>query len=187
MSDQEYFTVHHAMTVNIEPLAAEESLPSLEAFETEIPMPFKVASEFSLFEQENSLQPLDTQNKDISKIVTLLEQQNAKLNLLLSYLLSQQDDTHHRYTSISFGASQLTFYSEQPFAIDALARVKLFLEHPAAAVYCYASVAQCTAQDAGYHVTVHYERLRDLDQDLLIRASLYQQQQLLRQRTLTRQ
>ena len=40
MSDQEYFTVHHKMTVNVEPLAQDQAFPSFDQFEGEIPAPF---------------------------------------------------------------------------------------------------------------------------------------------------
>lgn len=37
MNDQEFFTVHHALTINVEPLAEHFTLPSHEIFEAEIP------------------------------------------------------------------------------------------------------------------------------------------------------
>ncbi len=46
MNDQEFFTVHHALTINVEPLAEHFTLPSHEIFEAEIPAPFVVAREF---------------------------------------------------------------------------------------------------------------------------------------------
>ncbi len=66
-------------------------------------------------------------------------------------------------------------------------RVKLFLEYPAAAIYCYASVMQCQQEPEHTLVTLKYDLLRDVDQDLLIKAALYQQQRLLRQRSLDRE
>ncbi|NAW59814.1 MULTISPECIES: PilZ domain-containing protein [unclassified Vibrio] len=187
MSDQEYFTVHHHMTANVEPLDDGVTLPSCNDFDAEIPVPFKVASEFCHLEQANEHARLDMQNKDIRQIVELLENQNAKLNLLLTYMLSQQDDPRYRYTTESFGASQFTFRSTQAMPTDMQARVKLFLEHPSAAIYCYGRVTGCDAQENDFLITMKYERLRDSDQDLLIKAALFQQQKLLRQRSLTRE
>ena len=64
--------------------------------------------------------------------------------------------------------------------------MKLFLDHPAAAIYCYAQVVECESAEQGYVVTLKYKLLREADQDLLIKAALYQQQKLLRQRSLER-
>lgn len=35
MNDQEFFTVHHALTINVEPLAEHFTLPSHEIFEAD--------------------------------------------------------------------------------------------------------------------------------------------------------
>ena len=67
-----------------------------------------------------------------------------------------------------------------------LVKAKLFLEHPAAAIYCYAEVFSSEAKDSGFEIKFKYAHLRDADQDLLIKAALHQQQKLLRQRSLDR-
>lgn len=85
-----------------------------------------------------------------------------------------------------FGASQFTYISEKPVADDTKLRVKLFLDHPPSAIYCYAETESCQQEDAHYLVKARYVRLRDSDQDLLIKAALYQQQKLLRQRSVER-
>lgn len=47
MSEQEYFTVNHALAINVEALEAGADFPCFDQFEREIPAPFLVASEFS--------------------------------------------------------------------------------------------------------------------------------------------
>ena len=186
MSDQEYFTVHHHMTVNVEPLADNFTYPSFDQFADEIPAPFLVASEFSSLDQLNDAARAELKSNDFKHVIALLDTQNAKLNLLLTFMLSQQDDPSYRHQTITFGASQFSYCANQELEVGTKVRAKLFLDHPAAAIYCYGSVLNCSAEGEQFTITVKYDLLRDLDQDLLIKAALYQQQKLLRQRSLNR-
>ncbi len=186
MTEQEYFTVHYNLTINVEALGSDFALPDEETFSSEIPTPFIVASEFSHLDSLADNARLELQNKELKHVTQLLDTQNAKLNLLLSFMLAQQDDASARFQTTQFGASQLTYMSNKALNLNQLVRVKLFLDHPAAAIYCYAEVVECLSSGQGFHVTLKYKMLRDTDQDLLIKAALYQQQKLLRQRSLER-
>ncbi|MCW8327285.1 PilZ domain-containing protein [Photobacterium sp. SDRW27] len=182
MNQDEYFSVHTGLTINVEPLAQGEQLPDALAFSQEIPPLFRVASECSGLE-EGVEQSLANLVKDDSKpLLDYLAAQNSKINLLLSFVLSQQDDPALRYTTETFGASRLTFLSKNAFSVGSLARVKLFLDKPPAAVYCYAEVIDSQAKNGLFEITLKYNRLLEDDRDLLIRAALYIQQKLLRQR-----
>ncbi|MGF1696081.1 PilZ domain-containing protein [Vibrio kyushuensis] len=186
MSKQEFFSVHHQMTVNIEPLAADFVFPSTQVFESEIPTPFIVASEFSQLDQLSESARVELKNSDFKHVVQLLDTQNSKLNLLLTFMLSQQDDEQYRNKTLSFGASQFSYCSATPLPAETKVRVKLFLDHPPAAIYCYGTVDSIEENEQGWETTVRYSLLRDIDEDLLIRAALHQQQKLLRQRSLNR-
>lgn len=186
MSDQEFFTVNHTLTVNIEPLAEDATLPSIEKFEAEIPAPFIVASEFSNLDLLNDSARNELKNSDFKHVIQLLDTQNSKLNLLLTFMLSQQDDVSLRHHTHSFGASQFTYMSDSAIRSGTKIRIKMFLDHPAAAIYCYGHVTEVEDNNDTYLITVRYDLLRDLDQDLLIKAALFQQQKLLRQRSLNR-
>ncbi|WPC73153.1 PilZ domain-containing protein [Vibrio porteresiae] len=187
MTDQEFFSVHHALTINVQPLEDSFVLPSTEEFAREIPAPFIVASEFSQLDLLTDQAKSEMKSNDFRHVCQLLDTQNAKLNLILSFLLSQEDSQAHRYRSYSFGASQFAYYAPTEMSVGTKVRAKLFMEHPAAAIYCYGSVISCDTQDTEHLVTVRYDLLRDVDQDLLIKAALYQQQKLLRQRSLDRE
>ncbi|MGR6859935.1 PilZ domain-containing protein [uncultured Aliivibrio sp.] len=182
MSHDEYFSVHYDLTINVEPLTMDATLPDTETFEREIPAPFRVAQECSslddVSENELSFLKLD----DGKRLANYLNNQNQKLNLLLSYLLIQQDDEVYRHKTNSFGASKFTYESKTALTITQKAKVKLFLEHPPSAIYCYAQVAQCTQTESGYTIEMTYDLLRDIDQDLLIKAALFQQQKILKLR-----
>ncbi|MDW6003683.1 PilZ domain-containing protein [Vibrio mangrovi] len=186
MVEQEFFTVLHALTINIEPLETGATLPSEEVFESEIPVPFIVACEFSHLDQLSDIARQELKNNDFKNLIQLLDSQNNKLNLLLNFMLSQQDNPSQRYQTESFGASQFTYSASHPVEPGTLLRVKLFLNHPPAAIYCYAHVEACQAEEEQYIITVKYDLLRESDQDLLIKAALYQQQKLLRRRSLER-
>ena len=187
MTEQEFFTVHATLTINVERLPEGYLLPSQDAFEAEIPAPFIVASEFSQLDQLAESARIELKNSDLKNVINLLDAQNSKLNLLLSFMLSQQDEAHSRFKTTRFGASQVAFTSANAIAVGEKARVKLFLESPAAAIYCYAQVSDCQASASQFEVTMKYILLRDSDQDLLIKAALHQQQRLLRQRSLERE
>jgi hypothetical protein len=186
MTEQEYFTVHHNLTINVEALGTDFALPDDETFTSEIPTPFIVASEFSKLDTLADTDRLELQNKELKHVIHLLDTQNAKLNLLLSFMLSQQDDAATRFQTTQFGASQLSYRTDNELEANRLVRVKIFLDHPAAAIYCYAEVVECVSSEQGFIITLKYKMLRDTDQDLLIKAALYQQQKLLRQRSLER-
>lgn len=186
MTDQEFFTVHHTFTINVEPMSDDFIFPSYDRFVDEIPAPFVVASEFSQLDQLNEAAKLELRNSDFKHVVQLLDTQNSKLNLLLTFMLSQQDEPELRHKTSAFGASQLTYLANNAPAVGTKLRIKLFIEHPAAAIYCYATVYSVEEHDAEKSITVKYDLLRDTDQDLLIKAALYQQQKLLRQRSLDR-
>lgn len=186
MVEQEFFTVHHALTVNIEPLDEIFEFPEESIFEAEIPAPFIVASEFSELEHASDLVQQEMKNSDFNHIVQLLDAQNSKLNLLLSFMLAQQDDDRFRHQTVSFGASQFTYLNDSPLTIGTKVRAKLFLNDPAAAIYTYGTVSDSSAHHDVQLITVKYVLLRDCDQDLLIRAALHQQQRLLKERSIQR-
>lgn len=186
MIDQEYFTVHHALKVNIEKLEHDFVFPEESVFEAEIPTPFIIANEFSQLDSMADLARQELKERDLKYVQQLLDAQNSKLNLLLNFMLAQQDDISTRYTTISFGASQFTFLATQPFPEHNKLRIKLFLEHPASAIYLYGHVTECELVGENNQITVKYDLVRENDQDILIKAALFQQQKLLRQRSLER-
>ena len=183
MRQDEYFSVHLGLTINVEPLADGKPLPNAETFSAEIPPLFRIASECNTLEENAERLLLGFGKDDNKALVNYLSAQNSKINLLLSYVLSQQDNAKCRYITETFGASNLSFYSPHSFTVGQNVTVKLFLDHPAAAIYCYAEVVNCSALDDRFLIQLHYTQLLEEDRDLLIRAALHCQQKLLRQRT----
>ncbi|MCG3887451.1 PilZ domain-containing protein [Photobacterium leiognathi] len=183
----EYFSVQLGLTINVESLAKDENIPNEHDFQSEIPPLFRIASECSNLEDNADRLFASFNKNETQALMDYLAAQNSKINLLLSYVLSQQDDPAHRFTTLTFGASNLSFTSSEPYHIGDNVRVKLFLDYPAAAIYCYAEVIESLASNDKFIVKLRYTRLLEDDRDLLIRAALYSQQKLLRQRAQQRQ
>ncbi|OZS44631.1 PilZ domain-containing protein [Photobacterium sanguinicancri] len=195
MIQDEYFSVHAGLTINVEPLDENTACPDEEAFRLEIPPLFRVASECSELEESTERLLSNFGSDDSKALIGYLGAQNTKINLLLSYVLSQQDDPAIRFTTRTFGASRLSFLSPTPLATGCTVRMKLFLTDPPAAIYCYADVIDCqpysnqtgdakgnSGDKNNYEVHLCYSQLLENDRDLLIRAALHVQQKLLRER-----
>lgn len=184
MSEQ-FFSVMHSIPLNVEPLPAGSQPPSLEALEAELPTPFRIAGSISHVDVGTARQ-LRNMGDEFGVLVDVINQQSAKINVLLSYLLSQIDDPQFRRHTQRFGGSELVFFNPQPLATGTLLRLKLFLTDQASAIYCYGQVVDNMPHEPSPEqavlVTVHYAALRPDDRELLVRASLHIQSQQLKLR-----
>ncbi|WP_087017311.1 hypothetical protein [Thaumasiovibrio subtropicus] len=189
MEQDEYFSVHSPISVNLAPLNNDAALPEEEAFLDEIPPLFRVASE--CIELEDAAErELQTFGKDDSQsLLKYLSVQNEKINMLLSYVLLQQNPEETRYNTETFGAGHLTvlFDSANQWQHGQLIKVKIFLESPAAAIYCYGQVSQVEQTEKGQiRYKVNYVRIQESDRDILIRSALHLQQKILKRRAQAR-
>ncbi|WP_407332947.1 PilZ domain-containing protein [Enterovibrio sp. 27052020O] len=186
MSQDEYFSVHAHLKINVEELGDGEQVPSEVEFGREIPVAFRIASQCGDIDSsvEKEIHALHQDNGQA--LGKFLIAQNEKINLLLGFMLAQQDNPKVRYQTETFGASGLTFIAKKAFHKGQHIRLKLFLENPPSAIYCYGSVYGCKEKNGKYAVGMKYIRLQEEDRDVLIRAALHQQQKLLRQRALER-
>ncbi|GAL10129.1 hypothetical protein JCM19233_1106 [Vibrio astriarenae] len=66
MSEQEFFTVHHAMKANVEPLATNFHFPTMDELEAETPAPFVVASEFSRLDPLQESAKTELKNSELA-------------------------------------------------------------------------------------------------------------------------
>ncbi|RTE86939.1 MULTISPECIES: PilZ domain-containing protein [Gammaproteobacteria] len=179
---QEFYCIAEAVPVSVIPVTAEQVPDSFEVFESEVPEVFRLANDIRAVDQ-NSAQALRGLG-DIAKVIQdVLHQQNTKLNLLLGYVLSREDDSDHRFQTLEYGGGG--FKIEAPansFKEGDLAQVKLFLRDIAAAVYAYAEVAEVTASGEQQQVTLAFNLIREDDQEIIVRASLHAQSRLLKKR-----
>lgn len=178
---ESFFLINHPTKVNISVVDAEQATQSMEEFESNMPYAFKISSELSEIESQ-SLKPLRSMGEKLEGLVNYLQLQARKIDLMMSYILIQQDDQNKRAEAVKFGGGGIVVSQTSAMEIGTLAEVKIFLEKEAAAIYCLAEVIEVEIADDLYHVSYVYTHIRDQDQELLVRASLHLQTSQLRNR-----
>lgn len=173
----EFFAIDHEFSVNIQLLDNTEEV-SFEEFMARMPMPFKLATEVSSIDQ-SALQSFKSISSNSSALVNLFNQQSQKIDLLIGYILSQQDEVQSRFKGINFGGGGIKFVSPEPLDIGQLLELKIFILNNNCALYCYGEVIAIentdpTAKTEHVHkVIFHY--IREEDRETLVRASLHEQ------------
>ncbi len=178
---ESFFLINHPTKVNISVVDAEQATQSMEEFESNMPYAFKIASELSEIESQ-ALKPLRSMGEKLEGLVNYLQLQARKIDLMMSYILIQQDDQNKRAEAVKFGGGGIIVSQTSCMEIGVLVEVKVFLEKEAAAIYCLAEVIEVDVVDDLYHVSYVYTHIRDQDQELLVRASLHLQTSQLRNR-----
>lgn len=178
----EFFTIKHNLRVNMKPLGCEYVVPDEHSLVKSMPYAFKIAAQMSEIEAK-ALRPLRNLGEHAHELVEFLNHQSKKIDLMMSFILQQQDDDGFRFTTIEFGAGGLTLLSNNPVNIGEIAELKVFLAEEAAGIFCYGEIIQCKEVQTGYAVSLIFVRIRDEDQELLVRASLHLQTLQLRARS----
>ncbi len=175
----DYFIVEQQINLNVKPF--ENNLPDETTFEALIPAPFKMVSELAALDQ-SALKSLNRIGEFADELASYLRAQARKIDMMMGYLLVQQDDQQHRQRSHSFGGSALCFFHSKPYAAGTLLEVKMFLDHGEGAVFCLVTVLDSLQQDDQYLIRTTYRRLRDVDRELIVRASLHEQSRQLKRK-----
>ena len=182
MTNNEYFLVSYPLAINVEKLKEGENIPDQQQFEQQIPAPFRMASDLAAIDSQ-ALHPLKLNNETTQALWGFLEAQNQKINTLLTYVLSQQDDSRFHYQSSAFSAGCCIFNcDEHLFSVQQNVRLKIFIPEESAAVYCYASVTAINENS----VELTYQQIREEDRELLIRTTLHIQSKQLKLRAAQR-
>jgi len=169
----EFFSITHEFSINVLPIERSSAL-TFEHFINGMPAPFKMASDISIIDQA-ALRPLQGLSGVASQLVDFLNHQNEKINLLMGYILSQQDEEQHRYQGVEFGGGGLLFNANNIFAIGQLIEMKVFLSTENCAVYCYGEVIEVLTIDSVHQHKVIFHFIREDDREVLVRTSLHQQ------------
>jgi hypothetical protein len=169
----EFFAIEHDFSVNITKLNKGD-VKDFDEFMTKMPMPFKLATDMSTIEQSaiRSIQGLGSQ---ANQLVSFLNQQSQKIDLLITYILSQQDEENKRYQGISFGGGGIKFNAPVPFNIGQLLALKIFLLDNNCALYCYGEVIAVEANNTTFDHKVTFHFIREEDRETLVRNSLHEQ------------
>jgi hypothetical protein len=179
----EFFSIKHAIKVNMRCLPIDFVLPHIDELVEHMPYAFKVASELVSIESK-ALRPLRNMGEHAGELAEFLNHLNRKIDLMMSLILQQQDDPALAHESYKFGGGGIVIISKTALPIGQGTELKLFIKEEASAIFCFAEVIACQKQDDSYHVSLIYTRIREQDQDLLVRASLHLQAANLRKRNL---
>ncbi len=178
MISNEYFLVNYQLAINVELLNDGENIPNLQEFERQIPAPFRMASDLAAIDF-HALHPLKLNNETTQALWGYLQAQNQKINTLLTYVLSQQDDSKFHYQTSAFSAGCCLFDCiDSKFSVNQNVRLKIFIPEESAAIYCYANVS--AINENGIELT--YQQIREEDRELLIRTTLHIQSKQLKLR-----
>lgn len=185
----DYFVIEHRIHANIRPL--EGAVPDADQFLKMIPEPFLMAGELAALDR-SALKPLAKLGEMAEELALYLRAQAKKIDIMMRYILMQQDDPTHRCYTHSYGGSALCYYSNVALQPLQLIEVKLFLEQSDGAVYCLAQVISCETADSQsadghYLIKATLCQSRDEDRELIVRASLHQQSRQLKRKAEMRQ
>ncbi len=178
----EFFMIAHPLKINIQLLSDDTKLPELNELDEAMPYAFRIANEMSTV-QSQSLRPLRGLSEHASDLVDYLNLQSRKIDLMMSYILQQQDEPQARFEAVKFGGGGIVVHHETDIPVGTNAQLKLFLTEEAAAIFCYGEVIACQQAADEYHIAFIFNRIREEDQELLVRASLHLQTQQLRKRS----
>ncbi|MFC4699523.1 PilZ domain-containing protein [Glaciecola siphonariae] len=177
-----FFLIAHPIKVNLKPASAADAEQSMAEFEQSMPYAFRISSHMSDIESK-ALRPFRSMGEKFDELVEYLQLQAQKMDLMMSYILQQQDEEAYRHTAVKFGGGGVVVQQSHAVEIGEYAIIKLFLENEAAAIYCIAQAIVCEQtqdNEALFEVSYAYVRIREEDQELLVRASLHLQTAQLR-------
>ena len=178
----EYFSIAHCINANVRPLGMDETVPDEDALEDSMPYAFRIASEMAALEAQ-AIRPLRNLGDHAETLAEYLNHQSRKIDLMMSFVLHQQDEPEHRFKTVKLGGGGVIIESKEAIDVGTKAELKLFLDAEAAAIFCYGEVITCEQVEDSYHIAFIFNSIREQDQELLVRASLHIQTQQLRKRS----
>ena len=177
MESTAYFSVPCQVPVQVELLPVGSEPPQGEAFEAEIPDSFRLASEVATLDPA-SLRAMRSLGETSHELVAYLNLLSRKINALMGYILVQQEQGQPAQLTTAIGASGVIVDGVAEAHLGQHARLKIFLRDEAVSLYCYGQVSAVNESA----VEFRFSRLREQDQEILIRATLHLQAKLLKER-----
>ncbi|GAA5138790.1 PilZ domain-containing protein [Thalassotalea piscium] len=173
----QYFSIEHSFKINVKPLEGNSDC-TFEEFKAQIPTPFLLATQVVAIDNM-ALQPLQTLSGVANQLTQYLHLQSQKIDLLMNFIISQQDEVAYRFQGIRFSGSGITFISDSPLNLNESVEIKLFINIDNCNIYCHGEVIEITNVDEGYQHKVLFHHIREDDRELLVRCSLHTQQKQL--------
>ena len=147
-----------------------------------MPYDCRIASEMAALEAQ-AIGSLRNLGDHAETLAEYLNHQSRKIDLMMSFVLHQQDEPEHRFKTVKLGGGGVIIESKDKLEVGTQAELKLFLDAEAAAIFCYGEVITCEQVEDSYHIAFIFNTIREQDQELLVRASLHIQTQQLRKRS----
>ena len=111
----EFFSIAHEFSINLQ--AIEQATEhDFEQFIADMPLPFKIASEVATLDH-SALRSIQGLTGVANHLVDFLNLQNQKINLLVNYILSQQDEEKSRFKGVKFGGGGIVFTADKAFEL----------------------------------------------------------------------
>ena len=106
-----------------------------------------------------------------------LNHQAQKMDLLVGYILGQQDNENTRFQALKFGGGGIIFNSNNTniFSTGDFIELKLFFPDENSALYCIGEIVSSELIDSEKQHKVIYHHIREEDREALVRNSLHQQ------------
>jgi len=182
---QEFFSIEHQFNINIKPLTRPEM--SYQTFLQCIPLPFKMSTDINTLDQ-SALRPLQTLGSVAGQLVEYLNHQSQKIDLLVGYIINQQDEQDFRFLGTKFGGSGIEFEDicvAPSFSLEEQVELKLFFPLENSAIYCHGEIIEIIApesHDMPNRYRVIFTHIREEDREIIVRASLHQQSRQLQEK-----
>ncbi len=175
----DYFQISERIKIGVEPVSSENVPATEEALDDAIPMLFRLANEVHDLDSQ-ALRPLRALGDVADELSQYLRAQAKKIDLLMTYILANEQSNEQCVYSQSFGGGGFVCaLADLPEAkLGQNYQLKLYLEHDAAAVFCF---GQVTALE-GDQAKVAFSCIREQDREVLVRASLHAQTRQLKKR-----
>tara|TARA_B100001094_G_C18170520_1_gene794808 strand:+ start:889 stop:1443 length:555 start_codon:yes stop_codon:yes gene_type:complete len=177
--DDCFFNIPCSYQIYAEPLhapASEELLMS------QMPEAFKLLRNIAEQEQNVFLHISQLPKGDIISEYLML--QAKKVDLVLHQQLAQIDYRGMKCQGTHFGGSHLSFSMPEQFRVNDAQELALHLliQNHNIAVYCFAKVLSFSTENKQHSIRAEIVQIGEAEQEQLIRASLQQQQHILKSR-----
>lgn len=186
-TQQQFFSITHPFKVSVSALDANDNgqinVPDNEAFEHMMPQSFRLAAQMSLLDS-NAVRPIKGLGDQASELTDFINIQSKKIDLMMSYILTLDEGNDKRLEGTSFGGSHLTFLSVEPFNIDQLVTVKLFIDEGNCSIFAIARIITSETADNGlFNTNAMFVKIGEEAQEQLVRTSLHVQTLQLKERS----
>lgn len=169
----EFFAIEHEFSVNIKTIESANQY-SFDDFMAHMPTPFKLASDVNTVDQ-SALRSIQGLGNNAEQLVSFLNHQSQKIDLLVGYILSQQDEDQFRFKGVKFGGGGIKFNAPTAFNIGDIIELKIFLLDNNCALYCFGEVIEVESVGKFFTHKTIFHFIREEDREILVRTSLHEQ------------